>query len=110
MEEEKKKLFGRGIYGSKDVPIRILDGLIVGMILLAVVLTVIFSINGGYRVTFDTRGGGEIPYQKLRYGKLVEFPTIEDADSFTPPDWFGEDVTFSGLYQNSRLSNPHKQP
>ena len=31
MEEEKKKLFGRGIYGSKDVPIRILDGLIVGM-------------------------------------------------------------------------------
>lgn len=40
----------------------------------------------------------------------VEFPTIEDADSFTPPDWFGEDVTFSGLYQNSRLSNPHKQP
>jgi len=66
MEEEKKKLFGRGIYGSKDVPIRILDGLIVGMILLAVVLTVIFSINGGYRVTFDTRGGGEIPYQNLR--------------------------------------------
>ena len=57
----EEKAFGRGIYGSKDVPIRILDGLIVGMILLAVVLTVIFSINGGYRVTFDTRGGGEIP-------------------------------------------------
>lgn len=73
-ESVKKKLFGRGIYGSKDVPIRILDGLIAGMILLAVVLTVIFSINGGYRVTFDTQGGGEIPYQKLRYGKLVEKP------------------------------------
>lgn len=73
-EPVKKKLFGRGIYGSKDVPIRILDGLIAGMILLAVVLTVIFSINGGYRVTFDTQGGGEIPYQKLRYGKLVEKP------------------------------------
>ena len=58
MEEEKKKLFGRGIYGSKDVPIRILDGLIVGMILLAVVLTVIFSINGGYRVTL-TPGAAE---------------------------------------------------
>lgn len=41
----------------------------------------------------------------------VEFPTLEEADSFTPPDWFGEDVTFSGLYQNSRLSNPpHTQP
>ena len=34
----------------------------------------------------------------------VEFPTKEAALSFTPPDWFGEDVTFSGQYQNSRLS------
>lgn len=34
----------------------------------------------------------------------VEFPTIEEAERFTPPAWFGEDVTFSGEYQNSRLS------
>lgn len=34
----------------------------------------------------------------------VEFPTEEAALSFLPPDWFGEDVTFSGEYQNSRLS------
>lgn len=34
----------------------------------------------------------------------VEFPTEEAALSFTPPEWFGKDVTFSGEYQNSRLS------
>lgn len=34
----------------------------------------------------------------------VEFQTEEDALSFTPPDWFGEEVTNSGSYQNSRLS------
>lgn len=34
----------------------------------------------------------------------VEFPTEKEALAFTPPDWFGEDVTFSGQYQNSRLS------
>ncbi len=34
----------------------------------------------------------------------VEFATREEALSFTPPEWFGEDVTFSGQYQNSRLS------
>ena len=32
----RKKLFGRGIYGSKDVPIRILDGLIAGIIIPAI--------------------------------------------------------------------------
>lgn len=34
----------------------------------------------------------------------VEFETEEQANSFTPPDWFGEDVTFSKMYHNSRLS------
>ena len=35
----------------------------------------------------------------------VEFPNEEDALSFTPPSWFGEDVTFSGKYHNSYLAN-----
>lgn len=34
----------------------------------------------------------------------VEFPNEEEAEEFTPPSWFGEDVTFSGKYQNSYLS------
>lgn len=34
----------------------------------------------------------------------VEFETEEEAESFTPPTWFGEDVTFSTAYHNSTLS------
>ncbi len=34
----------------------------------------------------------------------VEFETEEEANHFTPPEWFGEDVTFSKSYQNSTLS------
>lgn len=34
----------------------------------------------------------------------IEFPDEVSALSFTPPDWFGEDVTFSGQYHNSYLS------
>ncbi|MEE0419735.1 MAG: CYTH domain-containing protein [Lachnospiraceae bacterium] len=34
----------------------------------------------------------------------VEFDTEEQANAFTPPSWFGEDVTFSGRYHNSYLS------
>ena len=33
----------------------------------------------------------------------VEFSDEQSALSFTPPDWFGEDVTFSGKYHNSQL-------
>ncbi len=34
----------------------------------------------------------------------VEFPDEESALSFTPPEWFGEDVTYSPKYHNSTLS------
>lgn len=34
----------------------------------------------------------------------VEFDSEEAANAFRPPEWFGEDVTFSGKYHNSHLS------
>ncbi len=34
----------------------------------------------------------------------VEFESVKEANEFVPPAWFGEDVTMSGEYQNSRLS------
>jgi len=34
----------------------------------------------------------------------VEFDSVEDANAFVAPDWFGEDVTYSKEYQNSNLS------
>ena len=34
----------------------------------------------------------------------VEFPTIEEAEAFTPPDWFSEDVTEDTSYHNSNMS------
>lgn len=34
----------------------------------------------------------------------VEFDTEEEARTFQPPHWFGEDVTFDGRYHNSFMS------
>lgn len=34
----------------------------------------------------------------------VEFSSEEEANAFIPPSWFAKDVTFTGEYQNSRLS------
>ena len=34
----------------------------------------------------------------------VEFSSQEEAESYCPPDWFGEDVTFSVRYHNRTLS------
>ncbi len=34
----------------------------------------------------------------------VEFDSLEEAENFIPPKWFGEDVTFSTKYHNSTMS------
>lgn len=34
----------------------------------------------------------------------VEFPSLEDAKNFVPPEWFGQDVTFDSKYHNSTMS------
>lgn len=34
----------------------------------------------------------------------VEFADMEEAENFTPPEWFGEDVTYSKKYHNSNMS------
>lgn len=53
-----------------------------------------------YLIELDVFGGDLEPLQLAE----VEFETEEDANSFTPPEWFGEDVTFSLAYHNSTLS------
>lgn len=45
----------------------------------------------------------DAPFAPLIYAE-VEFPTEEAAHAFTPPDWFGKDVTMLPGYQNSALS------
>ncbi len=39
----------------------------------------------------------------------VEFPDEDTANAFSPPEWFGEDVTYSPRYHNSTLSQS-KEP
>ncbi len=46
---------------------------------------------------FDT------PFEELILAE-VEFTSEEQAHSFLPPDWFGEEVTWSTEYHNSTLS------
>ena len=34
----------------------------------------------------------------------VEFPTLEEAEAYEPPYWFGKDVSFDHRYKNTSLS------
>lgn len=59
----------------------------------------------------------EIPFNKflieldIYHGHLaglitaeVEFASVEDSESFEPPEWFGRDVTLNSEFKNSNLA------
>ena len=54
---------------------------------------------GEYMIELDVFEGALAP---LKFAE-VEFNSIEEAENFNAPDWFGEDVTFEAKYKNSNL-------
>jgi CYTH domain-containing protein len=40
----------------------------------------------------------------------TEFPDEQSAQSFTPPDWFGREVTDDARYKNQHLAQAHGNP
>lgn len=86
----KKRWFGRGIYGSKDIPIRFLDGFI-GVLLAAIVVMIIFfAIRGGFYITFDSDGGSAVEKQKVRHGHLIEEPENPVKPGYVFNGWWYE--------------------
>lgn len=84
----KKRWFGRGIYGSKDVPIRVLDACIAVMIAAAVILTIVGSINGGFTIRFDTGlPDVTVESQKLRHGEYITEPEAPLRPGYTLAGW-----------------------
>ncbi|MDO4632241.1 MAG: CYTH domain-containing protein [Eubacteriales bacterium] len=59
----------------------------------------VLPLSDGLKIELDRFAG---TFEGLFLAE-VEFPDEETANSFTPPDWFGTDVTFDGRYHNSSL-------
>lgn len=91
-QKPKGKWFGRGIYGSKDVPIRVLDGLIAVLISVTLVMIIYFAVNGGFEVSFDTQGGSQVETQKLRYSDLVQEPEEPFKPGYEFQGWYVEEA------------------
>lgn len=89
----KKRWFGRGIYGSKDVPIRVLDACIAIMVVLAIVLTVYHSLTGGFVVEFNGNGAEiAVENQSIRYGNPIGEPETPRRPGYDFVCWSADGV------------------
>ena len=63
-------------------------------------LIFLLLLNNGYVFSFIYYNGSQYANRDISTTTL----TLEEAENFTPPEWFGEDVTFDGSYHNSAMS------
>lgn len=60
----------------------------------------LISLNNGLTAELDIYHGFLEGFTTVE----VEFNTVCDAEGFTAPEWFGEDVTYDNRYSNSSLA------
>lgn len=81
----------RGLYRNVKISVKTLDKIIIGGIILLVVLILYGIANNGYTVTFNSRGGTDVPSQELMYGDLVEEPDPPTREGYTFAGWYSDE-------------------
>lgn len=81
----------RGLYRNVKISVKTLDKIIIGGIIVLVVLILYGVANNGYTVTFDSRGGTDVPSQELMYGDLVEEPDPPTREGYTFAGWYSDE-------------------
>ncbi|MCD7755581.1 MAG: InlB B-repeat-containing protein [Firmicutes bacterium] len=78
----------RGLYRHVKISVRTLNVVII-LGIAAIVLCVLFGVaHAGYTVTFDSRGGTDVPSQEHMYQEYVDAPTPPTRDGYVFTGWY----------------------
>ena len=83
---QKREL--RGLYKHVKIPVPVLDAIIIGCILVIIVFLTIDLQNPGFTITFDSKGGTDVPAQNQMYGELLEVPEPPTREGYTFTGWY----------------------
>ena len=91
-EQETPKF--RGLYRHVKISVRALDWII--GICIAVIL-VVFALemrDPGFTITFDSRGGTDVPAQNQMYGELLDVPEPPTREGYLFTGWYKDAACF----------------
>ena len=91
-EQETPKF--RGLYRHVKISVRALDWII--GICIAVIL-VVFALemrDPGFSITFDSRGGTDVPAQNQMYGELLDIPEPPTREGYLFTGWYKDHACF----------------
>ncbi len=85
----------RGLYRHVKISVKALDW-IIGICIAVIIVVFLFEMqNPGFTVTFDSKGGTDVPAQNQMYGQLLEMPEPPTREGYTFTGWYKESVCFN---------------
>lgn len=90
---EQEKSTG-GLYRNAKIPVKVLNVIIVACVVLILAVFVAEMRNPGLTVTFDSRGGTDVPAQEQMYGELLVAPQAPTREGYTFTGWYKDSVCY----------------
>ena len=71
-----------------NISVRTLDIIIISCILVIVVLLALDMRNPGFTITFNSKGGTDVPAHNQMYGELLELPDPPTREGYEFSGWY----------------------
>ena len=86
-QEENVPKF-RGLYRHVKISVKALDRIIVACIAVILLVVALELRNPGFTVTFDSKGGTDVPAHNQMYGQLLELPEPPTREGYVFAGWY----------------------
>ena len=78
----------RGLYRHVNISVKALDRVIIACIVVILLVVALEMRNPGFTITFDSKGGTDVPSQNQMYGELLEVPEPPTREGYEFIGWY----------------------
>ena len=78
----------RGLYCHVKISVKALDRIIVACLAVIVIIVALEMRNPGFTITFDSKGGTDVPAHNQMYGQLLELPEPPTREGYVFTGWY----------------------
>ena len=84
----------RGLYRHVKVSVKALDCVIVICIAVILLVVALELRNPGFTITFDSKGGTDVPAHNQMYGELLEVPEPPTREGYVFVGWYTDTACY----------------
>lgn len=84
----------RGLYRHVKISVKALDWIIVACVAVIVLVLALEMRSPGFTVTFDSKGGTDVPAQNQLYGELLTLPEPPTREGYAFTGWYTDYACF----------------